>query len=93
MRSGKDDPIELAVADTGPGITPDILPRLFQPFATRKETGLGLGLVVSQRIVEAHGGTLRGFNLPQGGACFVVRLPSRLEAEGRPLEATCQPFC
>jgi two-component system sensor histidine kinase HydH len=66
---------ELSVADTGTGIAPDILPRLFEPFATGKETGLGLGLVVSKRIVEDHGGTITGTNQPDGGARFVVRLP------------------
>jgi two-component system sensor histidine kinase HydH len=66
---------ELSVADTGAGIPPDILPRLFEPFATGKETGLGLGLVVSKRIVEDHGGTINGVNQPDGGARFVVRLP------------------
>lgn len=67
--------IELTVTDTGAGIAPDILPRLFEPFASGKETGLGLGLVVTRRIVEDHGGTIRGANRPGGGACFVVRLP------------------
>ncbi len=73
---GPDGTAELSVADTGPGIAADILPRLFEPFASGKETGLGLGLVVSKRIVEDHGGTIRGFNQPGGGACFVVRLPA-----------------
>ncbi len=67
--------VELSVTDTGPGISPAILPRLFEPFATNKETGIGLGLVVSKRIVEDHGGSIRGANRPEGGACFTVRLP------------------
>ncbi|HEY2909307.1 MAG TPA: ATP-binding protein, partial [Gemmataceae bacterium] len=67
--------VQLTVADTGKGIAPAILPRLFEPFATDKETGLGLGLVVSKRIVEDHGGTIRGANRPNGGAEFVVQLP------------------
>ncbi len=67
--------VQLTVADTGKGIAPTILPRLFEPFATDKETGLGLGLVVSKRIVEDHGGTIRGANRSNGGAEFVVLLP------------------
>jgi signal transduction histidine kinase len=70
------DSVELSVADTGPGIAAAILPRLFEPFVSDKETGLGLGLSVSKRIVEDHGGTLRGMNRPEGGACFMVKLPA-----------------
>jgi len=65
----------LTVSDTGGGIAADMVPRLFEPFATGKETGVGLGLVVCKRIVEDHGGALRGFNRPTGGATFSVRLP------------------
>src|SRR5207244_6450745 len=66
---------QFAITDTGTGIAPDLVPRLFEPFATGKETGLGLGLVVSKRIVEDHGGTVREFNRPDGGPTFVVQLP------------------
>jgi len=69
--------VELSVLDTGPGVAPAIRPRLFEPFVSDKETGLGLGLNVSKRIVEDHGGTLRAFNRPEGGAWFVVKLPAR----------------
>jgi two-component system sensor histidine kinase HydH len=78
--------VELTVTDTGPGISPDILPRLFEPFATGKETGLGLGLVVSKRIVEDHGGSIAGANRPAGGARFAVRLPLARPAE-QPIKA------
>ena len=66
--------MKVHVRDTGPGIAPHILPRVFETFVSSKETGVGLGLPVSKRIAEDHGGTLSAYNLPGGGACFVLRL-------------------
>ena len=66
----------LSVRDTGTGIDPDILPRLFSIFATRSDTGTGLGLFISKNMVEAHGGTIWGENNPDGkGATFSFNLP------------------
>jgi two-component system sensor histidine kinase HydH len=72
---------EICVRDTGPGISSLILPRLFEPFVSSKETGVGLGLVVSRRIAEEHGGNLTAHNCVEGGACFTVSLP--LSENGR----------
>lgn len=68
----------IRVTDTGPGIAPDILPRLFEPFATSKPpgAGLGLGLMISAHIARELGGTLRGENRAEGGGAeFVLELP------------------
>jgi two-component system sensor histidine kinase HydH len=67
--------VEVSVSDTGLGIAEELLPTLFQPFVSTKETGLGLGLVTSRRIAEMHGGSLIAANHPDGGACFTLRLP------------------
>jgi signal transduction histidine kinase len=82
LASLPDGHIELRVRDTGPGVPADLLPRLFDPFISTKETGIGLGLAVSHRIAERHGGSLSAHNEAGGGACFVLRLA---EAETTPL--------
>lgn len=76
IRPPRDGQVEVHVRDTGPGIASHILPRVFETFVSSKETGVGLGLPLSRRIAEEHGGTLSAYNLPEGGACFVLRLPA-----------------
>ena len=73
--------IEITVADTGPGIPPDIEARLFHPFVTTKDHGMGLGLSISRSIIEAHGGSLR-LVAGTAGARFSLTLPTA-EPEGR----------
>ena len=71
----KDDRIRVTIRDFGPGIDQGNLDRIFQPFFTTKGTGLGMGLAVSQTIVEAHGGYIWAENNPDGGATFFIELP------------------
>jgi signal transduction histidine kinase/CHASE3 domain sensor protein len=68
--------VTIRVADTGPGLPVGLEDRIFDPFVSTKETGLGLGLSICKRIVEAHGGSISAANGPAGGAVFVVSLPS-----------------
>jgi len=79
--SGKDP--RIVVEDTGPGIAPEMENRLFTPFASTKPTGTGLGLSMSRRIIEEHGGALTATNLAQGGACFTISLPGARELPAR----------
>jgi two-component system NtrC family sensor kinase len=68
--------VRLAVEDSGPGIPPEVMPRLFEPFFTTKEgKGTGLGLAVSLHLAQSMGGRLTAENLPGGGARFTVHLP------------------
>jgi len=70
-----DDSVELSVSDTGPGISPDVGPRLFEQFFTTKPQGTGLGLSITRQIVEEHGGTIRWTSTPGAGATFTITLP------------------
>jgi two-component system sensor kinase FixL len=72
--------LEVQVADTGPGIAEDIAPQLFQPFVTSKPNGMGVGLSISRRIIESHGGELTVRRNEAGGATFTFTLPLLTEA-------------
>jgi two-component system, LuxR family, sensor kinase FixL len=74
-RHAGQDSIEITIADTGPGLAPDVAERLFQPFVTTKPGGLGIGLSICRSIVDAHGGRLWASDNPDGGMVFHVRLP------------------
>ena len=63
------------IRDSGPGIPQEALARLFQPFETTKDDGMGMGLSISMSIIEAHGGTIEAENCSPIGACFRVRIP------------------
>lgn len=65
----------LTISDTGGGIEPHILPRIFEPFITSKEKGTGLGLTITYDIIQQHRGEIQAENNPQGGATFRVWLP------------------
>jgi two-component system sensor histidine kinase HydH len=65
----------LRVQDTGPGILPNELGEIFDPYFTTKPEGSGLGLWIAQQIAVAHGGELRAENAPGGGAVFLLTLP------------------
>ena len=70
-----DDAISVAISDNGPGISPEKLASIFEPYFTTKPEGSGLGLWIAQQIVTAHGGTLRAENRSERGAVFTMLLP------------------
>lgn len=73
------DRLLLTVEDNGPGIAEELRLRLFEPLATTKAKGLGLGLALCRRIAEKHGGDIRGLKSPLGGARFELRLAEAYE--------------
>jgi signal transduction histidine kinase len=70
------DFIEIAIADTGPGIPAEHLDRIFEPYFTTKEGGTGLGLALAGKIIQEHQGSIRVENSPGSGAVFTVLLPA-----------------
>jgi PAS domain S-box-containing protein len=77
-RTVSPEEIEILIADSGPGIPAQALPRLFEPFFTTKEVGqgTGLGLAITYGIVQEHGGRLDARNRADGGAVFTIALPA-----------------
>ncbi len=81
--------IEIQVRDDGMGIPPDLLPRMFEPFLTTKETGkgVGLGLAISKTIVERHGGVIEVESQPGRGTTFYIFLPVDAQLVSEPAAA------
>jgi two-component system, OmpR family, sensor histidine kinase BaeS len=74
--------VQVSIADTGPGIAPDQLERIFERFYQTDKSrqagtngGVGLGLAIARQIITAHGGTIFAQNIPGSGAVFVVKIP------------------
>jgi two-component system, NtrC family, sensor kinase len=82
-----DNWIEVRVSDNGPGIPPDVFPRLFDPFFTTKEVGKGTGqglVIVHNAVVKRHGGTVHVESEPGQGATFIIRLPMAPAEDAKP---------
>ncbi len=71
----EDHNIFIRIQDNGPGISPEQLPHIFEPFVTYKKTGTGLGLAIASQIIQAHGGTIEVSSVPGNVTSFTVTLP------------------
>jgi signal transduction histidine kinase len=69
------DAVEISISDNGPGIAPDRIAKIFDPFVTTKDHGMGIGLSIARTIVEAHGGRIWAARAAGGGAVFFLTLP------------------
>ncbi len=78
----------IEVSDTGPGILPEQLPRIFDPFFSTKKDGMGIGLSLTRSLVESHGGRIWAENNPGGGASFRFTLPTERDRACAPSHAT-----
>jgi signal transduction histidine kinase len=75
-KAATDGSVEVAVSDCGTGIPSANVERLFEPFFTTKSNGMGIGLAISQTIIEAHGGKIWGGNNTTRGTIFKFTLPA-----------------
>jgi signal transduction histidine kinase len=85
--------LQIVVRDQGPGISPDDLPKLFTPFFSRRAGGFGLGLAMSQRIVDEHRGRVTAANGPAGGAVMTVVVPVSASSSVAPSAGDVKAAC
>jgi PAS domain S-box-containing protein len=78
---GNHDWVQCAIRDSGKGILEEDLPKIFEPFFSKRRGGTGLGLAIAQRIMQEHGGKLIAGNNPEGGACMIARFPIPVEGD------------
>jgi signal transduction histidine kinase len=71
-----DSKVVIEVEDSGPGVPPEVLPKIFDPYFSTKSTGTGLGLAIARKAIEEHGGTITAQNLDPG-LKIVIELPVR----------------
>jgi signal transduction histidine kinase len=93
VTAGAPGQLRIAMADTGPGIAPEHLANIFDPFFSTKEKGTGLGLALVQQIVAEHGGRIEVASGPRGGTVFAINLPALggTEADAAAASATAAP--
>jgi len=81
VADGKDEWIQCAIKDSGGGILEEDIPKIFEPFFSKRRGGTGLGLAIAHRIMQEHGGQLIASNNPEGGACMIARFPIPSEGD------------
>jgi PAS domain S-box-containing protein len=79
VSDGGQDWVQCAIKDSGPGILEQDIPKIFEPFFSKRRGGTGLGLAIAHRIMQEHGGKLIAGNNPTGGACMITRFPTPTE--------------
>jgi len=78
---GNHEWVQCAIRDSGSGILAEDIPKIFEPFFSKRRGGTGLGLAIAQRIMQEHGGKLIAGNNPEGGACMIARFPIPVEGD------------
>ena len=81
VTDGNNEWVQCAIKDSGAGILEDDLPKIFEPFFSKRRGGTGLGLAIAHRIMQEHGGKLIAGNNPEGGACMIARFPIPVEGD------------